>query len=583
MRLIPTTLLRILAVLAPLMTVLCASAHAGHILQIEDDIAYVGMGASDGVGPGSDLTLLHTVVADNPKGGKSLEGTFPIGTLKVLRVGEHLCAATIDGSLRHRLRVGAVVRLDATPRVFHDPWSRNSTSDPTQPSSSSQDRVHKQAQAQAKLVAGETLSAAFTNSLGKSVEERLLVWQEFSRSHPTLNRQLIDGEIAALQAALAKRDEVVQNAKDPLTVQRETRFARLESLEAAALDSPLTAQMPGKGYEQTALEVAFWADPLLTFDKATLYYRGSSSDSYQWTSLSPDGDGYLRGTIPANVIAPPTVEYFVELADSISPPRATLGTMDAPISVIIEPSVVAQQPERKGRSQIRLFTDYVDFDGGLRGGYDQYVHMEGDFMYRFYKPVYSVRVGFGSLSGSGGPKDVIDESPDCLDSEGEFRCRRVNYNFVYTEFEFRLGKLLAFMIRPQFGTGSRDLLSDGSNQRCKGADTEGCDFFHSFGARGRIRFGDEMSSNLTLGFGVVGELGTVFEAAFTWDAIEKVPIVLSAQVADQPVPEDFGVRLIADVGWRELGWIYPSLRISYQARDVDHDGISGGAAVNFDW
>lgn len=92
-----------------------------------------------------------------------------------------------------------------------------------------------------------------------------------------------------------------------------------------------------------------------------------------------------------------------------------------------------------------------------------------------------------------------------------------------------------------------------------------------------------MSSNLTLGFGVVGELGTVFEAAFTWDAIEKVPIVLSAQVADQPVPEDFGVRLIADVGWRELGWIYPSLRISYQARDVDHDGISGGAAVNFDW
>jgi hypothetical protein len=119
--------------------------------------------------------------------------------------------------------------------------------------------------------------------------------------------------------------------------------------------------------------------------------------------------------------------------------------------------------------------------------------------------------------------------------------------------------------------------------RCSGSDLVDCDFFSSFGARGRIRFGDELSSNLTLGVGFVGELGTLFEAAFTWDSIENFPVVLTAQVADQPVPEDFGVRLVADVGWRALPWVYPSIRVSYQARDVDHDGVSGGAAVNFDW
>ena len=50
-----------------------------------------------------------------------------------------------------------------------------------------------------------------------------------------------------------------------------------------------------------------------------------------------------------------------------------------------------------------------------------------------------------------------------------------------------------------------------------------------------------------------------------------------------PVPENFGVRLIGDVGYRSLSWFYPSLRLSYQARDIDHAGVSGGLAMNFDW
>ena len=50
-----------------------------------------------------------------------------------------------------------------------------------------------------------------------------------------------------------------------------------------------------------------------------------------------------------------------------------------------------------------------------------------------------------------------------------------------------------------------------------------------------------------------------------------------------PVPEDFGVRLLADVGWRGMSWVYPSLRVSYQARDIDHVGVSGGFGLNFDW
>jgi hypothetical protein len=43
------------------------------------------------------------------------------------------------------------------------------------------------------------------------------------------------------------------------------------------------------------------------------------------------------------------------------------------------------------------------------------------------------------------------------------------------------------------------------------------------------------------------------------------------------------VRLVADVGLRSLSWFYPSARVSYQARDIDHSGFGGGIALNFDW
>jgi hypothetical protein len=55
------------------------------------------------------------------------------------------------------------------------------------------------------------------------------------------------------------------------------------------------------------------------------------------------------------------------------------------------------------------------------------------------------------------------------------------------------------------------------------------------------------------------------------------------QVTDEPVPQDYGVRLIGDVGLRKLSWVYPALRLSYQARDLNHTGASAGFAVAFDW
>ena len=85
-------------------------------------------------------------------------------------------------------------------------------------------------------------------------------------------------------------------------------------------------------------------------------------------------------------------------------------------------------------------------------------------------------------------------------------------------------------------------------------------------------------TNLVLGASFTACVGTLLEAAYNWLPNPIVPVQITIQVTDQPVVEDFGVRLVGDVGLRRVSWFFPSVRVSYQARDYDHTGFSGGFA-----
>ncbi len=139
------------------------------------------------------------------------------------------------------------------------------------------------------------------------------------------------------------------------------------------------------------------------------------------------------------------------------------------------------------------------------------------------------------------------------------------------------------MVRPQAGLLTTDSNPDTASGRCTESNLDGCEFLTGLGLRARLRLGDELGTNLVLGAGFTDGVGTLFEAAYHWRPTKVVPVQFIVQVTDQPVPESFGVRLIGDVGLRTLSWFYPSLRLSYQARDIDHAGVSGGFAMNFDW
>jgi hypothetical protein len=603
-----TPLLPTVLITAALLALTSAPAHAdGYVLRVDGDQVYVDLGAADGVGAGTRLTLFHVILVTHPTTGKKLRDRFALGELTVLRAGEHLAVAQAPPELAPRVRPGDEIGLAGIAAPYLDPWqehvaerrSRRAAARmaprpgpaatlapvpaPAAPSENVAEREARRARGEADAVL-----AAWRETLGKPPEARVAIWQEYVKAHPQ-----------SPYAAVATRELVSLHEQrgeaERLAVQRATRAEtsepgradRLAAIEPALdLDTPLAARPPDKVYDGTRVELAFAVLRPDRAERGWLYYRQRGARAYQRSELRADGDAYLRGAIPAAAVQPPGLEYFVEIAGSApgETPRAGFGAQQAPRRIAVERRV-EDEPNIRDRSRITLFTDYVDFDGGLASGFDQYYHAEIDFAYRFERPVYAVRAGFGTLEGTGGPKDEIDESPtgDCRDADGVYRCRRVSYNYAYAEVEHRFSPTVAVIVRPQLGYGARDVLAGAGAGRCAVGEPEGCDSFRALGLRARLRIGDERETNLTLGLGLTQNVGTLFEASYAWSAIPRFPIKLAAQVTDQPVPEDFGVRILADVGWRAVRWVYPSLRLSYQARDVDHSGVSGGVAANFDW
>ena len=557
------------------------------ILAVDGKDIYVDLGARDGVGSGSTLELLHEVVAKDPATGTTLHDQFALGRLAVAKSGDGVSVAHADAEFAARILVGDHVRLVSPKKTFVDPWAEQvAASKPAAPQQVATDHAG-------------LARAAWQASLGHSLEERIARWTDLVAHDPqTPYRQAIETEIHSLHEQIVARDAALAKARSGDVTDRSPRIAQL----AAQLDGPppvpsamgeapparallevasITNAVPGK-----PLELAFLARSPSSIGHAWLYVRPQGAPGFQRTDLVADGDAYLRGHIDGALVREPAVDWYVEVAapgdrDDAEP---VLGSQNEPRTIEIAP-VVAEAPIAQGRSHVDLHVDDVVFDSGQNKQFDEYYQAEADFGYRFIDPIYAVRLGFGTLSGTGGPRAVIDADPmhACLDANGVYRCKRLTFSYVYTELEYRFRPNVALMVRPQIGALTTDTTQTSDAMRCQSSDTSGCQFLTGLGGRARLRFGEEQGTNLVLGAGFTRGVGTLLEAGYHWLPAPVVPVQITVQVTDQPVIEDFGVRLVADVGYKKLGWIYPSARVSYQARGLDHTGVSGGAALNFDW
>lgn len=561
------------------------------VLAVDGSDIYIDLGARDGVGAGTQLELLHEVTAKDPRTGATLKDQFALGSLEVAKSGDKVSVAHADPELAKRVLAGDHVRLVGTPRKFIDPWAAQVEA--SRVAVTSAIPLGPNTPGGAPITDHVDLAAkAWADTLGKPPEIRIERWIDYLAADlKSPYKKLIENEIASLRIQIQDRDDALAKAKSQSTDDRNPRIARLaEELAIVAgtptrdilAVAPIARAVPGQ-----PLQLAFLVRIPSAVGKAWLFVRSPDDPGFTRIDLVPDGDAYLRATIAAAMVRAPYLDWYVEVSargagQAVSP---VVGSSEQPMQTKIEP-VVTEAPIEPNRSHIDAHVDYVDFDGKLSKGFDQYYQAEIDFMYRFLDPVYAVRLGFGTLSGTGGPKDIIDADTtgNCLDDTGSYRCRKVAFSYVYTEFEYRLQPNVAIMVRPQAGLLTTDSIPGAQTNRCANSiDLDGCGFHTRFGGRARIRFGSESATNLVIGAGFTKGVGTLLEAAYNWLPSPKVPVQLSVQVTDMPVPENFGVRLIGDVGWRKLSWFYPSLRLSYQARDIDHAGFSGGLAMNFDW
>jgi hypothetical protein len=564
------------------------------VLAVSGQDIYVDLGAKDGVGAGSELELLHEVVAKDPRSGATLRDRFALGTITVAKSGNTVSIAHADGELAKRVLAGDHVRLVSEKRAFVDPWAE-------------QVAASKGQAAPAPLAPTPTgppvdhvalTRDAWQETLGQEPGKRIERWQALLAKDPqTPYRRAIEVEMASLRDQQKQRDAILARARSTSTADLAPRIAQLVAeLDRSTLTPVLNYQrgdevmvasidraVPGR-----SIQLAFLARHPGAIRSAFLFARASGDAGYKRTELVRDGDAYLRGTIDGALVRGERVDWYVEVASAggADDGEATpvLGSRLEPRTIAVD-RVVTEEPIEPNRTHIDGHVDYVDFDGKFGKGYDQYYQAELDFTYRFLEPVYAVRLGFGTLSGTGGPKDIIDADPmdSCLDEAGVYQCERMTFSYVYSEVELRLRPNVALMIRPQAGILTTDTMATGEADRCRGADTSACEFLTGFGARGRLRLGTEDGTNLVLGASFTSRVGTLLEAAYHWLPNKVVPVQITVQVTDQPVVEDFGVRLVADVGWRSLSWFYPSARVSYQARDIDHSGFGGGVALNFDW
>ncbi|MEO8704498.1 MAG: hypothetical protein ABI867_30875 [Kofleriaceae bacterium] len=554
------------------------------VLAVDKGTIYIELGARDGVGAGTELELLHAVTVRDPRSGATLRDHFALGTLEIVKSGERISVARADDKLAARVIAGDRVRVLSARRSFEDPWVAKVAASKGRTAPVVTATVQPPVTASARgLDHVELVRAAWAETLGKTPEARIERWLELMRADPTGPYRIqIQNEIASLKSQIAQRDAALATARSVRPADVAPRIARLAQALSPENGLPLALAPIERAMPDRPIRLAFLVRSPDAFRTAQLFVRGPGEPGFRRIELRPDGDAYLRATIEAASVRAPALEWYVEVATT-GDTYTALGSRAAPNRIAVEASVT-EPPIASGRSHIDAHVDYVDFDGKLGKGFDQYYQAEAEFGYRFLHPVHAVRLGFGTLSGTGGPKDVIDNAPDtCMDETGTFRCRNVNFSYVYTEFEFRLRESVALMVRPQAGLLSTDSMPGQAQRRCNGRNIDGCEFFTGLGLRGRLRLGDENGTHLVLGAGFTDGVGTLLEAAYHWLPKRTLPVQLTVQVTDMPVPEDFGVRLIGDIGWRSLSWFYPSLRLSYQARDIDHAGVSGGVAMNFDW
>ncbi|MBW2457151.1 MAG: hypothetical protein JRI68_21735 [Deltaproteobacteria bacterium] len=307
--------------------------------------------------------------------------------------------------------------------------------------------------------------------------------------------------------------------------------------------------------------------------RALLLYRAAKSKEYREVAFERHADGPYRAAIPEEAVLPPGLEYTIEV-------ERPNGTRSAIFSSRAEPHPV--QVPADGMDQIEAGLDqrvdhrrvvfagggeYVDFGqstaqvetgaDGLeeRTVNDRYYRVEGSFTYRPLRTIAEFGIRLGVVRGSA-PVPVRDLTPG--QEEGERFQVGLNYGAPWVRFR----------MDENWHLDVSSLVSV-------------TEVGFSAGAGSTLHIGDPYGTKLSLGSEGIYQFGVRFFSQVDIQAHEALRISPIIEVTNMPSADDFGVRLLAEVGVDLTAGFGLIGRGGYQARDATSGGPTAGGAVSY--
>lgn len=526
---------RIIVATALAVTFAAAPARAedaivkGAVVKVEFREIYLNLGAGDGVAAGAPIRIKRPIKLQHPVTRATIEDWVPVGSATVTQGAATLSRAVV-GDLVTEIRVGDLVEV-----LISRPDTR-----PPAPAPTPVPAPPVPAPPRADPATIEVLNV-FAAQTGQSLDARIVAWERYLSTHAgSPHEAAIRADVDALQTLREQlRPPSAMRATEPI--------------------EPVAHSIPAATEAGAAFPVVFVLERPEHVASAYLHYRTRDRRTYRRALLVREHDLYLRGTVPAEVVRAPGVEYFVEVSTPSGGTGLALGSPGQPVRVAVKPPPLTDRfgdRDEVGRTTVRIGGEYLDFatfDRREGDRSDRIASGSLDVSYEIGTVVQRVGVGYGAITGAGGLRDVAWDDASPLPRAG----------FHYGRADVELGQpRLAAAFGAIAGVGKQGF---------------------GIGAEGRARLGARRDTNLQLLGRWLPELGGLAEVRLGARPARDLLLGISVGATDQPNRGDVAAKLATEFEWIGLPGLSLLVRASWQGRSVAHGGLGGGAALGITW
>ena len=509
--------------------ILAATAYAddeiqrGAVVRIEAKEIYVSLGSGRGVRDGAALRIKRPIALHHPVTRAMVDDWVPVGSANVTQAGTEMSRAVV-GELVTDIKVGDIVEVLIDRPDAPRPVDRGPAAPPVDAATS------------------EVLGL-FAAQAGQSLDARIAAWEHYLSTRPS--SRFSTGIKRDLDELRALRDQM----RAPTSVHGGDRIATVTH------SAPIIARAG------VAIPVVFVLDQPERVASAYLHYRPRGELTYRRELLVREHGIYLRGVVPATVVGPPGVDYFVEVSNASGRGGLALGTPEEPVQVEVRPPPLLDRlGSLDAGSTVRFTADALDF-GSLdkrAGDHTDHLYMATlDFTYRLHSAIESVGVGGGVYSGTGGFRDQVWSDGNAAPRSG------FHYGYADTEVGGHVngvhvsvgGQLIAGVGRGGFGLG----------------------------AEGRLRVGDRDETNVVFRGRTIDQVGFLSQVVLGTRPLRELGVGISVGATDQPNEGDAGVILGTELELYAIRNCQIIARGSWQGRSIDHGGLGAGGGMAFNW